>query len=156
MTAYYGLGVAHLVDSPAVVEELEQKEDALTKLTLFGCGLEGLEGLPPLRRLRELVLASNALGPSLGGALFPEALLLPRLTFLDVSANGLETVDGGGAALPALTCLVAARNELASLRGLAQLAPRLELLDVRENAPLRDAAPLRSCDRLADVRVEGC
>ena len=70
MAAYYGLGIHALSESPSVAAELAQDAERVEKLTLFGCGLRRLEGLPALRRLEELVVSSNELGPSLGAALF--------------------------------------------------------------------------------------
>ena len=81
MASYYGLGIRTIADSPTVIKELEAQDDA-TKLTLFGCGLRSLRGLPPLRHLTELVLAATELGPSLD-ALFP-ALASTLLTKLDL------------------------------------------------------------------------
>ena len=90
MASYYGLGIRTIADSPTVIKELEDQDDA-TKLPLFGCGLRSLRGLPPLRHLAELVLAANELGPSLD-ALFPALAVCNLLRTLDVSQNSLESL----------------------------------------------------------------
>ena len=127
--AYYGLGVRSPGSSPAIVEEIEEASGRLEALTLFGCGLTSLGGLPPLRHLTSLALGSNALGPDLG-AVFPEAAVWARsLTFLDVSGNDLTSLRCAGT-FPALRSLDASENRLPSLDGLGAACPALVSLDV--------------------------
>ena len=130
MASYYGLGIRTITDSPTVVKELEAQDDA-TKLTLFGCGLRSLRGLPPLRQLTELVLAANELGPSLD-ALFPALSTCTLLTKLDVSQNALETLVTSHK-LPSLEVLDVSSNKLRSLDGLATFAPSLKTCKTQDN-----------------------
>ena len=130
MASYYGLGIRTIADSPTVIKELEDQDDA-TKLTLFGCGLRSLRGLPPLRHLTELVLAANELGPSLD-ALFPALSSCTLLTKLDLSQNALESLMTKNR-LPSLEVLDCSSNKLRSLDGLATFAPSLKKCKTQDN-----------------------
>ena len=130
MASYYGLGIRTIADSPTVIKELEEQDD-VGKLTLFGCGLRSLRGLPPLRQLTELVLAANELGPSLD-ALFPALSTCTVLTTLDVSQNALETLVTSHK-LPSLEVLDVSSNKLRSLDGLATFAPSLKRCKTQDN-----------------------
>ena len=130
MASYYGLGIRTIADSPTVIKELEDQDDA-TKLTLFGCGLRSLRGLPPLRQLTELVLAANELGPSLD-ALFPALSTCTLLTKLDLSQNALESLMTKNR-LPSLEVLDCSSNKLRSLDGLATFAPSLKKCKTQDN-----------------------
>ena len=130
MASYYGLGIRTIADSPTVIKELEDQDD-VGKLTLFGCGLRSLRGLPPLRHLTELVLAANELGPSLD-ALFPALSTCTLLTKLDLSQNALESLMTKNR-LPSLEVLDCSSNKLRSLDGLATFAPRSARCKTRDN-----------------------
>ena len=130
MASYYGLGIRAVADSPTVIKELEAQDDA-AKLTLFGCGLRSLRGLPPLRQLTELVLAANELGPSLD-ALFPALSTCTLLTTLDLSQNALESLVTKNR-LPSLEVLDVSSNKLRSLDGLATFAPSLKKCKTHDN-----------------------
>lgn len=147
--SYYGLGVRDVAQSPTVVQELEAQD--VEKLTLFGCGLRSLAGLPPLRHLTELILAANELGPSFNDALFPALAACPQLKKLDVSQNQLESLTGG--TLPRLEILDCSANMLRTLDGLAALAPALKQLDAREN-PLDRRPNVHVASALYDDNVE--
>ena len=121
MASYYGLGIRTVADSPTVIKELEDQDDA-TKLTLFGCGLRSLRGLPPLRQLTELVLAANELGPSLD-ALRAAVSSCTLLTKLDLSQNALESLMTKNR-LPSLEVLDVSSNKLRSLDGCPPSRPR--------------------------------
>ena len=130
MASYYGLGIRTIADSPTVIKELEAQDD-VGKLTLFGCGLRSLRGLPPLRQLTELVLAANELGPSLD-ALFPALSTCTVLTTLDLSQNALESLVTKNR-LSSLEILDVSSNKLRSLDGLATFAPSLKKCKTQDN-----------------------
>ena len=130
MASYYGLGIRTIADSPTVIKELEEQDD-VGKLTLFGCGLRSLHGLPPLRQLAELVLAANELGPSLD-ALFPALSTCTLLTTLDLGQNALESLMTKNR-LPSLEILDVSSNKLRSLDGLATFAPSLKKCKTQDN-----------------------
>lgn len=139
----------------------------LSKLTIFGCGIVSLRGLPLSERLRYLNVSSNELGPNL---LCPELSSLPNLEELDASCNRLSKICGSGSAsscrLPSLKKLVVAYNRFASLKGISQKTfPKLDLVDARNNilverprmkaiALLDGNLKLEARDDLAELRAK--
>ncbi|KAJ1457426.1 hypothetical protein M885DRAFT_126048 [Pelagophyceae sp. CCMP2097] len=155
--SHYGLGLRHLEGS-AVARALGDRERApLGRLTLFGCGLSSLRGLPTYgsrcEALRVLVLSSNELGGAFDAALYPALGELEQLETLDVSSNRLRDLEPPRNARPLLRLrsFTVVYNQLASLRGLADWAPNLETLDARANtlSDVRGASALRRLRRLS-------
>ena len=111
MASYYGLGIRTITDSPTVIKELEAQDD-VGKLTLFGCGLRSLRGLPPLRHLTELVLAANdGLGAGGVGAI-ARALRSPDAPLRRLDLKGTRAgARRSGLQVSRVLCLAARRGD---------------------------------------------
>jgi len=91
--------------------------------------LDSVKGIQDMPALETLSLAAAAL-PGLGGL-----RALPSLKFLDISQNGLETLEGPWEETPALQRLSANENLLASATGFEPLSrlPKLQKVELLGN-----------------------
>lgn len=99
--------------------------------------LDSVTGVKDMPALETLSLAAGAL-PGLGGQ---GLRALPSLKFLDISQNGLETLEGPWEETPALQHLSANENRLASAMAFEPISrlPQLRKVQIKGN-PIEDEA----------------